>query len=47
MDPAELLEPAGLLADTDPAIAGPAGALVTAGFGPAAAPGENERRMDS
>ncbi len=47
VDPAELLEPAELLGDADPAIAGPAGALVAAGFGPAAAPGENERRMDS
>jgi ribonuclease HII len=46
-DPAELLEPAELLGDADPAIAGPAGALVAAGFGLGAAPGENERRMDS
>jgi ribonuclease HII len=44
---AALLEPAELLGDADPVIAGPAGALVTAGFGPAGAPGENERRMDS
>src|SRR6516162_5576158 len=47
VDPADLLESAELLGDADPAIAGPAGALVGAGFGPAAAPGENERRMDS
>jgi len=46
-DPAELLEPAELLGDADPAIAGPAGALVAVGFGLGAAPGENERRMDS
>ena len=44
---AALLEPAELLDDADPVIAGPAGALVGAGFGPAGAPGENERRMDS
>src|SRR5579864_7398958 len=42
-DPADLLEPAELLGDADPAIAGQAGALVAAGYGPAAAPGENER----
>jgi ribonuclease HII len=47
VDPADLLEPAECAGDADPAIAGPAGALVAAGFGPAAAPGENERRMDS
>jgi len=47
VDPAELLEPAGLLGDDEPAVAGPAGDLVAAGFRPAAAPGENERRMDS
>jgi hypothetical protein len=47
VDAAELLEPAELLGDADPAIAGQAGALVAAGYGPAAAPGENERRMDS
>ena len=44
---AALLEPAELLDDADPVIAGPAGALVAAGFGPAGGPGENERRMDS
>ena len=47
VDPAELLEPAGLLGDDEPAVAGPAGDLVAAGFRPAAAPGENERRMDT
>ena len=46
-DPAELLEPAELLGDADPAVDDPAGALVAAGLGPAGALGENERRMDS
>ena len=46
-DPAELLEPAELLGDADPADDDPAGTLVTAGLGPAGALGENERRMDS
>ena len=45
--PAELLESAELLGDDEPAVAGPAGDLVAAGFRPVAAPGENERRMDS
>jgi ribonuclease HII len=46
-DPTELLEPAELPGDADPVVVGPLGALVAAGLGPAAAPGENERRMDS
>jgi ribonuclease HII len=46
-DPAELLEPAELLGDADPAVDDPAGALAAAGLGPAGALGENERRMDS
>src|SRR5437764_769075 len=44
-DPANLLEPADLLGDADPAVDDPAGALVAAALGPAGALGENERRM--
>src|ERR1700750_3203601 len=46
-DPADLLEPADLLGDADPAVDDPAGALVAAALGPAGALGENERRMGS
>jgi ribonuclease HII len=45
-DPADLLEPAELLDDAEPAVDDPARALVAAGLGPAAALGENERRME-
>jgi ribonuclease HII len=43
----ELTGPAELIGPVDPAIAGPAGDLVTSGISPAGAPGDNERRMNS
>jgi ribonuclease HII len=49
-DPAalpELTGPAELIGPVDPAIAGPAGDLVTSGISPAGASGDNERRMSS
>jgi ribonuclease HII len=48
-DPVALPEPIGaaeLTGLADPALAGPAGDLVTSGIVPAGAPGDNERRMD-
>jgi ribonuclease HII len=48
-DPVAPPEPIGaaeLTGLADPALAGPAGDLVTSGFVPAGAPGDNERRMD-
>jgi ribonuclease HII len=43
----ELTGPGELIGPADPAIAGPAGDLVTSGISPAGAPGDNERRMNS
>jgi len=35
-----------LIGLAEPALAGPAGDLVTSGFVPVGAPGDNERRME-
>jgi hypothetical protein len=43
----ELTGPGELIGPVDPAIAGPAGDLVTSGISPAGASGDNERRMNS
>src|SRR5437660_10528691 len=43
----ELTDPAEFTGPVDPAIAGPAGNLVTSGISPAGASGDNERRMSS
>jgi hypothetical protein len=48
-DPVASPEPIGaaeLTGLAEPALAGPAGDLVTSGIVPAGAPGDNERRMD-
>ena len=44
---AELTDPEEFTGPVDPAIAGPAGDLVTSGISPAGASGDNERRMNS